>query len=76
VLGLIGGTVFVAKAGMLSGVFYVQAAALFASSLVMAELQRRGIEYGISFYGLVSAAAFFLPGWKYYRQNRAARARA
>jgi serine/threonine-protein kinase len=73
VLGLIGGAVFVAKAGILSGVFYLQAAAMFVTALVMAELQRRGIDYGVSLYGLVSAAAFFLPGWKYYRQSRVAR---
>ena len=46
VLGLIGGAVFVAKAGILSGLFYVQAAALFATSLVMAILQRRGKRRG------------------------------
>lgn len=73
VLGLIGGAVFVAKAGILSGVFYLQAVAMFATALVMAELQRRGIDYGVSLYGVVSAAAFFLPGWKYYRQSRAVR---
>lgn len=70
VLGLIGGAVFVAKAGILSGVFYLQAAAMFATALLMAELQRRGMDYGISLYGVVSAAAFFLPGWKYYRQSQ------
>ena len=47
VLGLIGGAVFVAKAGILSGVFYLQAVAMFATALVMAELQRRGIDYGV-----------------------------
>jgi serine/threonine-protein kinase len=73
VLGLIGGAVFVAKAGILSGVFYLQAVAMFATSLVMAELQRRGIDCGVSLYGVVSAAAFFLPGWKYYRQSRQGR---
>lgn len=71
VLGLIGGAVFVAKAGILSGVFYLQAVAMFATALVMAVMQRRGIDYGTSLYGLVSAAAFFVPGWKYYRQSRA-----
>jgi serine/threonine-protein kinase len=73
VLGLIGGAVFVAKAGILSGTFYLQAAAMFATALIMAELQRRGLDGGISLYGVVSAAAFFLPGWKYYRQSRRAR---
>jgi serine/threonine-protein kinase len=70
VLGLIGGGVFVVKAGILSGLFYLHAAALFATSLVMAALADRGIEYGISVFGLVAAATFFLPGWKYYRQSR------
>jgi hypothetical protein len=70
VLGLIGGAVFVAKAGILSGLFYLQAVAMFATALVMAVMQRRGIDYGTSLYGLISAAAFFLPGWKYYRQSR------
>jgi serine/threonine-protein kinase len=73
VLGLIAGSVFVVKAGVLSGLFYLHAGALFATSLVMAELARRGIDYGISVYGVVSAATFFLPGWKYYRQSRAGR---
>jgi RNA polymerase sigma factor (sigma-70 family) len=27
--------------------------------------------YGISLYGVVAAATYFLPGWKYYRQSRA-----
>jgi serine/threonine-protein kinase len=70
VLGLIGGAVFVAKAGILSGLFYFQAAALFATSLAMALLQRNGSDLGITLYGIVAAAAFFLPGWKYYLQSR------
>jgi hypothetical protein len=45
---------------------------MFATALVMAELQRHGLDFGVSLYGIVSAAAFFLPGWKYYRQSRAA----
>jgi serine/threonine protein kinase len=72
VLGLIGGAVFVVKAGILSGAFYLQAAALFATSLVMAILERQGSDAGITVYGVVAAAAFFLPGWKYYRQSRVA----
>jgi serine/threonine-protein kinase len=70
VLGVISGMVFVVKAGILSGAFYFQAAALFATSLVMAVLQSRGFDYGITLFGLVSAATFFLPGLKYYRQSR------
>lgn len=70
VLGVISGMVFVVKAGILSGAFYVQAAALFATSIVMAVLQSQGFNYGITLFGLVSAATFFLPGLKYYRQSR------
>ena len=69
VLGLINGMVFVMKAGILTGSFYFHAAALFASSIAMAAMQRAGFEYNLTLYGLVSAATFFLPGWKYYRQN-------
>ena len=70
VLGLIGGMVFAVKAGILAGTFYLHAAAMFATSLVMAWMQERGIEYGITVYGAVAAATFFLPGLKYYRQGR------
>jgi hypothetical protein len=69
VLGVISGMVFIVKAGILSGAFYFHAAALFATSIVMAVLQSRGFEYGITLFGLVSAATFFLPGLKYYRQS-------
>lgn len=69
VLGLIGGMVFVMKAGILAGIFYLHAAALLATSVAMAEMQRQGFEYGVSLFGVVAAAAFFLPGWKYYRQS-------
>lgn len=71
VLPLIGATVFVIKAGILSGAFYVQATALFGMALVMAWIRREGLpDYGLTLYGLVSALAFFIPGWKYYRQQR------
>jgi hypothetical protein len=65
VLGLITGMVFVVKAGILSGTFYVQAAALFATSLLMA----RWPDFAHVIFGVVSAASFFVPGLKYYRQR-------
>ena len=40
VLPLIAGNVFIAKAGILSGKFYVQAVVLYATSILMAILQR------------------------------------
>jgi len=70
VLGLISGCVFLVKAGMLSGAFYVQAAALFATAPAMALMHERGNPLGISLFGVVSAACFFFPGLKYYRQAR------
>jgi serine/threonine-protein kinase len=66
--------VFVIKAGILSGAFYLQAAANFAVALLMAWIRHHGIQpdIGISLYGLVAAASFFFPGLKYYRQQRRA----
>jgi serine/threonine-protein kinase len=65
VLGLVSGMVFLVKAGILTGAFYFQAVALFATASVMALWPK----YGISIFGVVSAACFFVPGWKYYRQR-------
>jgi len=65
VLALLAGLAFFVKAGILSGVFYVQAAVLFATSLVMCvtgEVQH-------ILFGIVSGACFFIPGLKYFRQR-------
>jgi serine/threonine-protein kinase len=63
VLGLSSGTVFLIKASMLSGTFYVSAVALFASAFAMA----RWPDYGHVIFGVVSALCFFIPGWKYHQ---------
>ena len=60
-LGVISAMVFIIKAGMLSGVFYIQAAALLTTSLLMAVYP----EYAHLIFGVVSAACFFIPGYKY-----------
>ena len=65
VLALLAGLVFFAKAGILSGVFYVQAAVLFTTALVMCLVPT----YQHVIFGLVSAACFFVPGYKYFRQR-------
>jgi len=65
VLGLIAGMVFLVKAGILSGRFYIQAAALFLTAGLMAVLP----DFAHLIFGAVSAACFFLPGLKYYRQR-------
>ncbi|MFN0195102.1 MAG: serine/threonine-protein kinase [Planctomycetaceae bacterium] len=70
ILGLISGMVFLVKAGILTGGFYVQALALFATAAVMAVLQQPGLPHvGISLFGIVSAICFFVPGLKYYKQR-------
>jgi serine/threonine-protein kinase len=71
VLPLIGAMVFVIKAGILSGAFYFQAAANFAVAIAMAWIHHSGRpDIGLTLYGLVAAASFFIPGLKYYRQQQ------
>ncbi len=69
VLALTSGMIFLVKAGTLTGQFYIQSAALFATALAMAALQRFQIPLGITLFGVVSAGCFFFPGLKYYRQR-------
>jgi serine/threonine-protein kinase len=72
VLAVVSGMVFLVKAGMLTGRFYVQSAALYLTAFVMAVLQRPGMpQVGITVFGVVSAVCFFVPGLKYYRQRAA-----
>ena len=64
-LAIFAGMVFLTKAGMLSGTFYINAAVLFATSLVMAAFPF----VDLLTFGIVSALCFFIPGLKYYRQR-------
>jgi serine/threonine-protein kinase len=64
-LAVIAGMTFVVKAGMLSGSFYLSAAALFLSAIPIALFP----EYGPLLFGLVTAVCFFVPGLKYHRQR-------
>jgi len=73
VLGTIAGMVFLAKAGILSGSFYVQSVMMFATSLMMAAISHSDLpDVSISLFGVASALTFFLPGLKYYRQQQKA----
>ena len=74
-LGPVSGAVFLIKAAMLSGVFYIYAAALCLTGLIMAWLQHQTVvpNLGLTVFGVVSFFCFFLPGWKYYRQLRRSR---
>jgi serine/threonine-protein kinase len=65
VLGVLAGMNFTIKAGMLSGWFYLAAAACYATAALMAWFP----SVGVLLFGVVSAACFFLPGLKYYRQR-------
>jgi len=74
VLGSIAGMVFLVKAGILSGGFYVQSAMMFATSLVMAAIEYSDLpDFSVSLFGIMSAMTFFFPGLKYYRQQQKAR---
>jgi hypothetical protein len=64
-LGVISAMVFIIKAGMLNGVFYVQAIALLFASFLMALMP----QYAHLIFGVVSAACFFVPGFKYSRRR-------
>ena len=62
---------FMVKAGMLSGAFYLSAAALFLTAVPMSLCQAYGYPaYGPLLFGVVSAICFFVPGWKYQRQRQ------
>jgi serine/threonine protein kinase len=65
VLALLAGLMFFAKAGILSGAFYIQSICLFVTGLVMCGLP----QFQHILFGLVSGGCFFIPGLKYYRQR-------
>jgi serine/threonine-protein kinase len=65
-LGVISSMVFIIKAGMLSGVFYFQAAALLAATIPMALMP----QHAHLIFGIVAAVCFFVPGFKYARLRR------
>jgi serine/threonine-protein kinase len=65
-LAVIAGMVFVVKAGMLSGWFYLWAALLFLSTIPIA----RWPDVGPLIFGVVTAVSFFIPGLIYHRQRQ------
>jgi serine/threonine-protein kinase len=70
-LAVIAGITFTVKASMLSGTFYIAAAAEFLTAVPMA-LPPLHRPFGVMLFGLVTAVCFFVPGLKYYRQRRRA----
>lgn len=65
-LGVISASVFIVKAGMFSGAFYLQAVALLVAAVAMAAFPR----YAHLIFGLVAAPCFFVPGYQYHRRRR------
>lgn len=64
-LGIISGMIFLIKAGMLSGAFYIQAIVMFLTAIPMAVFP----SFAHTLFGIISGLCFFLPGLKYYRQR-------
>ncbi len=67
VLALFAASVFVGKAGVLSGEFYIQSIVMFLCAIPMALFPK----IGITVFGVVSALTFFIPGWKFHRELKA-----
>lgn len=65
-LGVVSSMVFLAKAAMLSGAFYIQAAVLLATSVLMAVFP----DYAHMIFGIIAGLCFFIPGLKYHRQRQ------
>jgi serine/threonine-protein kinase len=68
VIAVAAGMVFVFKAGILSGRFYVTAGALFLTAVAMALMP----DVAQLLLGTATALAFLIPGVKYYRVRRRA----
>jgi eukaryotic-like serine/threonine-protein kinase len=67
VLAVLAGTVFFVKAGILSGMFYIPAAAMYVTACLMAIWPR----FAVTMFGVVSGLGFFVPGLFYhYRRVR------
>ena len=64
VLALFAASVFIGKAGVLSGEFYIQAIVMFLCAIPMALFPK----IGITLFGIASALTFFIPGWKFHRE--------
>jgi eukaryotic-like serine/threonine-protein kinase len=69
VLAILAAMVFLCKAGILSGMFYLAVASLFTAAGLMAYVP----EEAMLIYGVILAACYFVPGWIFYRRRRAGR---
>jgi serine/threonine-protein kinase len=64
-LAVLAGMVFLCKAGILSGLFYLATAVLFAAAGLMAALP----DWAMLIYGFALAGCYFVPGWIFYRRR-------
>ncbi len=69
VMALIAAMNFVAKAGILNGMFYIFAVFMVATGFVMALIP----QFALLIYGVVVAICFFTMGFKYHRQRKQSR---
>jgi len=65
-LAVFAGMVFLIKAGILSGSFYIQAITLFVTAIIMAVFS----SIAMPLFAFVSAGCFFFSGLKYYRRRK------
>jgi serine/threonine-protein kinase len=72
VLALVSGNIFLAKAGILSGSFYIYGILLYLTAGLMALFP----SVGITIFGLVGGACFFVPGLQYHLRRLRASAYA
>ncbi|PHS06462.1 MAG: protein kinase [Blastopirellula sp.] len=64
-LAVMSGMIFLIKGGILTGWFYIQAAALFLTAIPMALYP----EYAHLIFGAVASLSFFVPGYQYHQQK-------
>lgn len=64
-IGIISAMVFIIKASMLSGAFYLQVIVLLITAVVMALIP----DHAHLIFGFVAGGCFFFPGFKYARQR-------
>lgn len=67
-LPVVAAMVFLSKAGILSGMFYISVAALCSVALLMIAFPTSGM----LLYGIAVALSYFIPGWIFWRRRQAA----
>src|SRR5262249_26750845 len=65
-LAIVAGMVFLCKAGILSGLFYLAVGALFMAACLMLLFP----EVAMLIYGVTLALSYFIPGWIFYQRRR------